>query len=177
MTDIALERVRQRLGEAIASDGAGALVEALGAVRDHLHANHFTYAETRPLFDLMGALRDHGRGKAHPLLAVKGNAGNTANFADGEFKAATAAAMTLIQRCPGQSKSKASARIAKKFKEACIDVGAGTIDGWHREITSERVADDLIASYKFYMERFGEPDEIKAQAALESLVTLPRTKL
>lgn len=177
MTDIALERVRERLGEAVASEGPGSLIDALGAIRDHLHANDFTYAETRPLLDLMGALLDHGRGKPHPLLAVRGNAGNAANFADGEFKAATAATMTLIQRCPGETKSKASAKIAKRFKEVGIDVGASKVDGWHREITSERVAGDLIASYKFYIERFGEPDEIKAQAALESLVTLARTKL
>jgi hypothetical protein len=174
VNDGRLELVRHHLADANASADTDALIEALGAIRDHLHGNGFSSADTESLLALMGALLDHRRGKRNPLLAVTGNARNASFVLDGQFKAAAAFALELMRHCPGETKETAASRIAARFKQEGIKATATKVKTWHHEISNDRAPADVIESYKMYLNRAGEPDEIKAQAALETLVKGPR---
>ena len=111
-----IDAVREKL--AAVSSGGDGLIDALGAVRDLLHASGLSFAETRPFLDLMGALLDHQRGKPHPLLEVVGNAKNTAHVMHGEFKAVVAAVVTLIAQRPSENLKSARAMVSTCLTEA-----------------------------------------------------------
>ena len=162
-------------------DDALAMNDALAAIRDYLHAHRFSSADTRALLNLMAAIEDARRGKRHPLLKPEANAGHEMNMADAEFRAATAAAVTLIANYGGEGQSKAErlrnalGATGKAFKKAGIE--GSKIKTWHHEISNDRAPDAVMESYKFYLSRVTIFTDMDVQAILDTTVTLARTKL
>lgn len=137
------------------------------AAHDYFATIGVPLAELRPLMMVMGAFRDHDRGKPSPVFAIKRRSGQRGSVVDDMFKACVAATMTAYQR-QGWTKQSAAKHVG-----TALDIPAKTVDGWHREISSERHPDPgVISSYKLILASGGSPE-----AMLATLPTLLRQEL
>lgn len=170
-----LEDIRAKIGPAGDLNDRQAMIDAIGAVRNLLHSHGLTFSETRPFLELMGALEDHRTGKPHPMLAVIGNAGNKAHTITGQSKAVAAAVVTLIARRQGENVRTARALVSKRLAEAgLVEMKVAT---WHHEISNDRAPDDVRASYRYYLDKMGDLDEVGVESALVMLCSSPGGKM
>jgi hypothetical protein len=171
--------LRSRLANAASKEPAAGAADALDAVYSLLMGLGIPPPEMRPLFALMAALADHANGKPNDLLRVHKRAGQRAHVSDAMFKCCAAVTMTVLQRS-GMTKADAARRVSQALAANGVTVAARTIDGWHREITAERVADDgVISSYRVMLAAANDqPDAGQAALILlHRLPTMPREKL
>lgn len=164
--------VRAKLGPASDPNDRQAMIHAIAAARDLLHAHGLSFAETRPFLELMGALQDHSTGKPHPMLAVIGNAGNTAHTITGQFKAVAAAVVTLISRRPNETVKTAREMVVNRL--AADGFGGMRVATWHHEISNDRASDDVRESYRFFLDKMGDLDDIGVESALRTLCASPK---
>ena len=194
MADDPLDQLRASLAEARAiydgkaetPDGetgpiAGA-VNAVDAVLSFLRASPIDSQDLDPLLIIEAAFRDHSFGKRHPLFALKKRVGEKGNIKSPGQRLpsqvwvwrATVAAAVNLRMLAGDSKKAAVSAVAD-----AIDAKPGEVDGWHREISIERMADQgAVTIYKSTISKALEVHPDSPQLAAQQLIAaLPRLKL
>lgn len=185
MVDDSLDRLRAALAEARAIyDGeaetmdsecgpVAGVANAVFAIDEYLRAVRVPEQERTPLIALLGALRDHARGKPHPLLAVAKKEGRRGHSADNAWRAYVAAGVTMLVKA-GDRKTNAIATVAKR-----LGVRKSTVESWHREISTGRHGDSGTTTLYKNMLLLGDETfrDNPRQAADTLLDILPTQKL
>ena len=123
--------------------------------------------DTHPLTALLGAFRDHARGKPHPLFVVAGISGQRAHSADNAFRAYVAVAVKLLIRA-GVKRKDAIATVAK-----AINTKSSKVESWYREIGSERHLD--AGTIQLYRNMLVKAEEIfpgEPRRAADTLIAM-----
>lgn len=162
-------------------NSASAPVDVLHEIMDHLRLEGLASDDLEPLLALILALDDHAEGKPNPLLACVKLPGRRLHGADNLLKCYAAAWITVLQR-NGRSKRVAANLVASALATNGENLTASSVEGWHREISTERNKTEwMFSHYRAAVDSISAiianaPSHVEI-AARESLARLPRQKL